>query len=538
MIQSTNNIHNCNDFNQSIPALHLEFVPKLFREAKRQKILTGLLSVSFVGGLFGQTNNHPNIVYVFPDQFRNAAMNFWNENGFKQHVNFKADPVHTPNLDKFAREGVVLSSAQSNCPISSPHRGMLLTGMYPDGSGVPLNCNNTRPVSSLRSEAVTISDVLSGNGYDCAYIGKLHVDYPTKNNPQNPRTYVEDKNPVWDAYTPPERRHGFNYWYSYGTFDEHKSPHYWDTDGKRHEIREWSPKHEADKAIDYLKNGRDKSKPFFLMVSMNPPHSPYQSLDDVEEQDYNLYKDIPLDKLLVRPNINPELKKKQACAPFYFSSVTGVDREFGRILAALKEMGLDKNTIVVFTSDHGETLASHVEDPKNSPYTEAMNVPFIIRYPAKLKPRITPLLLSTPDIMPTLLSMAGLGKKIPQAVQGRDLSGLIKKENTCKSPQGALYLKNGDGKKDADGKVISYFPVSRGIKTDRYTLAISINRKKEITEMLLFDDKNDPYQMHPLKAGDHTKELKQLYQQMAALLKEADDPWYREKILSNIIPYK
>jgi arylsulfatase A-like enzyme len=66
------------------------------------------------------------------------------------------------------------------------------------------------------------------------------------------------------------------------------------------------------------------------------------------ESDYNLYKDIPLSQLLVRPNVNPDLKKRQENAPFYFASVTGVDREFGRILAALKEMGLDKNTIVVF----------------------------------------------------------------------------------------------------------------------------------------------------------------------------------------------
>ena len=198
----------------------------------------------------------PNIVYVFPDQMRNHAMQFWNEKPYNRHVNFTADPVRTPNLNAFASEAVVLSSAYSNCPLSSPHRGMMLTGMFPDGSGVTLNCNNTRPHSSLRQDAVTISDVLSANGYDCAYIGKLHVDYPTKNNPQNPGTYVENRNPVWDAYTPAERRHGFRYWYSYGTFDVHKQPHYWDSNGDRHEIREWSPKHEADKAIEFIQIGR------------------------------------------------------------------------------------------------------------------------------------------------------------------------------------------------------------------------------------------------------------------------------------------
>ena len=480
----------------------------------------------------------PNIVYVFPDQMRNHAMQFWNEKPYNRHVNFTADPVRTPNLNAFASEAVVLSSAYSNCPLSSPHRGMMLTGMFPDGSGVTLNCNNTRPHSSLRQDAVTISDVLSANGYDCAYIGKLHVDYPTKNNPQNPGTYVENRNPVWDAYTPAERRHGFRYWYSYGTFDVHKQPHYWDSNGDRHEIREWSPKHEADKAIEFIQNDRDKSKPFFLMVSMNPPHHPYSSLEDVEEEDFNLYKDIPLNELLIRPNVNSKLTEKHKSAPYYFAAVTGVDRQFGRILQALKDAGLDKNTIVVFTSDHGETLTSHVEDPKNSPYAESLNVPFLIRYPGTLKPKVSNLMLGTPDIMPTLLSLAGLEKNIPASVQGNNLAGFLKSEKSMqKAPKGVLYIRNVDGEKNAEGKVISYFPVARGIKTERYTLAITIDRKKNLKDVLLFDDKKDPYQMNSLDYSKNKKLYQKLTRQMGELLKEADDPWFREKILSQEINY-
>ncbi len=497
-----------------------------------------ILSISTTAGLFAQPSQHPNIIYVFPDQFRNCAMHFWDEPGFKESVEFKADPTHTPNLDKFAREAVVLTSAQSNCPLSSPHRGMLLTGMYPPGSGVTLNCNETRPISNLRQDATAISDVLSQIGYDCGYIGKLHVDFPTRNNPQNPGTYVENDRLVWDAYTPKERRHSFNFWYSYGTYDHHKTPHYWDTNGDRHEIKEWSPQHEADKTIEYLTTIRDKKKPFFLMVGMNPPHSPYRSLDDCMEVDYNLYKDIPLSKLLIRPNVNQKLKKKMENAPFYFASVTGVDREFGRILTALKELGLDKNTIVVFSSDHGETMASHVEDPKNSPYVEAMNVPFMIRYPEKLKPHISKVLLSTPDVMPTLLSLAGLGNMIPKSVEGTDLSGEIKNLKLSKNaPKAVLYIRNNDGDKNAEGKVISYFPESRGLKTDHYTMSISIDRKKQLKEVLLFDDLKDPYQMHSLSVEKNKELFKSLCKQMPAFLKKANDPWYNEKILSDIIPY-
>lgn len=139
-----------------------------------------------------QQAEHPNIIYVFPDQYRNQAMGFWSQDGFRDKVNFEGDPVHTPNLDAFARESMVLSSAQSNCPLSSPHRGMLLTGMYPNKSGVPLNCNSTRPISSLREDAECIGDVFSKAGYDCAYFGKLHADFPTPNDPEHPGQYVEE----------------------------------------------------------------------------------------------------------------------------------------------------------------------------------------------------------------------------------------------------------------------------------------------------------------------------------------------------------
>ena len=81
---------------------------------------------------------------------------------------------------------MVLTSAMSNCPLSSPHRGSLLTGMYPNKSGVPLNCNSNRPISSLRADVDCVSDVFSGAGYDCAYFGKLHTDFPTPNDPQRP----------------------------------------------------------------------------------------------------------------------------------------------------------------------------------------------------------------------------------------------------------------------------------------------------------------------------------------------------------------
>ena len=127
--------------------------------------LTGCNSPASTG-----VSTAPNVIYIFPDQMRNHAMGFWRETGFREAVNFEGDPVHTPNLNRFAREAVVLTSAMSNCPLSSPHRGILLTGMYPEHSGVPLNCNSNRPISSLREDATCIGDVFSQAGYSLSLI--------------------------------------------------------------------------------------------------------------------------------------------------------------------------------------------------------------------------------------------------------------------------------------------------------------------------------------------------------------------------------
>ena len=486
-----------------------------------------------------ETAEKPNVIYVFPDQFRNQSLGFWNDEGYSEHVRWKADPVSTPNLDSFADESLVLSSAVSTCPLSSPYRGMFLTGMYPERSGVTLNCMALRPESTLNPDAVCISDVFAANGYSCGYIGKLHAEAPMKNDPANPGHYVSDRNPEWDAYTPPERRHGFSYWYSYGTFDVHKDPHYWDTDGVRHDPHEYSVKHETDKAIEFLRNEngeRTEGAPFFLAVAYNPPHSPYESLDDCMEEDYNLYRDMSFKELYVRPNADTTLSKAPS-ARYYFANVTGVDREFGRLLSELKRLGLDRNTIVVFTSDHGETMCSQgTLDPKNSIYTESFNVPFMIRYPGKIRHRVDSTLLSTTDIMPTMLALAGLEDKIPQTAEGRNLAPVfLENGEECDTPDAALYIRNLDGKKDKDGIVHGIFPEARGIKTGRYTMEIAIDRDMNIKRVLIFDDWNDPYQMANIPYQENPELFGGLCAKLREKLEEANDIWYREGIIDHVL---
>ncbi len=487
-----------------------------------------------------EVRERPNIIYAFPDQFRCQSLGFWNDEEYSQYAGWKADPVTTPNLDGFADESLILSRAVSTCPLSSPYRGMFLTGMYPERNGVTLNCMALRPESTLNPEAVCISDVLAENGYSCGYIGKLHAETPMKNDPANPGHYVSDRTPEWDAYTPPERRHGFSYWYSYGTFDVHKNPHYWDTDGVRHDPHEYSVKHETDKAIEFLRNEngeRNPDAPFFLVVAYNPPHSPYESLDDCMEEDYALYRDMDYSELYVRPNADTTLSKAPA-ARYYFANVTGVDREFGRLLDELESLGLEKNTIVVFTSDHGETMCSQgTLDPKNSIYSESFNVPFIIRYPDRIRHRVDSILLGTTDIMPTMLALAGLEEKIPASAEGRNLAPVfLENGKKCDVPDAALYIRNLDGEKDADGMVRGIFPEARGVKTERYTMEIAITRDREIRRVLIFDDWNDPYQMNNIPYRENQELFASLCSKLQEKLEEADDIWYREGILEHIVP--
>jgi arylsulfatase A-like enzyme len=225
-------------------------------------------------------------------------------------------------------------------------------------------------------------------------------------------------------------------------------------------------------------------------------------------------------------------------APFYFANVTGVDREFGRIVQQLKDMGEYDNTIIVFTSDHGETMCSqNIKDPKNSIYTEAFDVPFLIKWPELKKGYTDNLLLGTPDIMPTLLGLMGYEDKIPTEVQGTNYANVLQKEEQDSRPSSALYIRNVNGKKDDNGLVQSYFPVARGIKTHEYTLELVIDRNKQLKSTLLFNDNKDPYQMNNLAVDKNDPVVKELLKEMAYWLKKSDDPWYSERILSDWITY-
>jgi len=312
----------------------------------------------------------PNLVFMFPDQFRRQSIGYMNE-----------DPVITPCLDRFASESMVLTDAISSYPVCSPFRAQLFTGKYPISNGVTTNCNS-RQIVMLKQNERCLSDILYANGYSLGYLGKWHLDKPHEPyvGRRRGRVGAPGGGIVWDEFVPAHRRHGFEFWHAYNCRDQHLNPRYWTKDSKRTEpvyFNEWSTKHEADVAIDFIKNPQNKyrkaNKPFALFIAPNPPHTPF---GQVPKKYVDMYQGKTYKDLLNRPNVDLNNPHPQAKAHVknYFAAVTGTDQQFGRILDALKEKGLEDNTIVVFTSDHGEMMGSHNRMHKSVAYEESIGI--------------------------------------------------------------------------------------------------------------------------------------------------------------------
>jgi len=444
----------------------------------------------------------PNLLFVFADQLRRQAVGFMGE-----------DPVLTPHLDRFAQESRVLTHAVSSYPLCSPYRAMLLTGAYPFSNGVLSNCRSDRTDLGvfLKPGQRCLPDVLRDAGYDLGYIGKWHLDGPRAPFVEPPR----DDGFVWDEYTPPERRHGFSFWHAYGAFDEHLRPHYWADDTPREaplEVRRWSAEHETDVALRYLKNGggvRNPQKPFALFVSWNPPHNPFEQVPGRYVESYG---DATPEELLVRPNVprdGPATRTACQHVKNYFAAVTGLDEQFGRLMACLEEEGLRDDTLVVFTSDHGEMMGSQGRMYKNLPFEEALGVPFALRWPGRVRPGHDDLLLSPPDIMPTLLGLMGVGSLTPPRLEGENCAGAFLGEQTAR-PDGALYFSL-DPARPTGGW--------RGLRTARYTYALNVDTH----EALLYDNLEDPYQLQVLSSqASLAGELQHLLRER---LGRIGDPW-------------
>ena len=452
----------------------------------------------------------PNLVFIMADQWRGQAIGC-----------LGLEPVQTPNLDRLASEGVYFTDAISSYPVSSPARGMLMTGMYPTNSKVTGNCNSaTAPYHvELPTEARCWSDVLKDQGYELGYIGKWHLDAPHQ-------PYIDTDNNkgkiAWNEWCPKERRHGFSYWIAYGTYDYHLKPMYWDTDASRDEyyfVDQWGPEYEADRAIDYIANQdnklRDSGKPFALVVSMNPPHTGYELVPDKYKE---IYRHMDVETLWDSPVIPPRGSESgdyfRKSVPDYYACMTGVDEQVGRIIRQLKEQGLFDNTIVVFTSDHGDCMGMHNHIGKDIYYEEAMRIPLMISWPEKIAPRRdSTLVIAFADLYPSLLSLMGFKDEIPAEVQTFDLSAsILSPENTQEVVQPYYYVV-------PENLTTGY----RGLRTKKYTFVVHATNA-QTDEWLLFDREQDPFQLNNI-APDQPELIKQFSSRLKDWLKKTNDPF-------------
>jgi arylsulfatase A-like enzyme len=436
-------------------------------------------------------SHSPNIVFVFCDQLRYGTL------GCEGNT-----VCRTPNIDRFAGQGVVFDNAFSNCPICSPFRGNVLTGRYPHQHGVVDN------EYELHHDETTLPQVLKDAGYATAFVGKWHLGYGP---------YTEDK------------RYGFDTMAANNCLHDYYKVAYHNNERGPIPIEKWAPEEETDLAIRWIEEQQDPStgsgqgRPMFLMLGWGPPHWPYDEYPD----EFKAYDPADIE---VAPNVPKPL------APFarqeiadYYGNVAGLDAQFGRLMDTLDRLGLAEDTVVCFTSDHGDHLWAHgygkpgdgwlhptKRASKATPYEESCHIPFIARGPGVDAGRRSGAMISSVDMMPTLLGL--LGRPIPDAVEGADVSHELTGGDGDEPD--SVYLQNlGEGWPHR-GEWVGFW---RAVRTPRYTYA----RWHDDTQgPLLFDRKTDPHEMTNLAGNpDHAALEHNLRTRLGQWIADTADPF-------------
>lgn len=410
-----------------------------------------------------------------------------------------------------------------------------MTGKYPLSAGFFTNCKRGLPLR-LGDDEICVGQVLKEAGYDTAYIGKWHLDEPEQNHCEEPKSGARD----WDAYTPPGvRRHGFDYWYSYGTYDMHLSPHYWQDTDEMIKVKQWSPEHETDKAIEYLSEKRDKSKPFALYMSWNPPHSVYS---EVPEEYLELYDKVKLKSNVCLRDIHHHTGENAArteeemmlTTKQYYAAVSGLDKQFGRLIDYLKENNLYDDTLIILSADHGDMMGSHGLMGKHVWYEESIRIPFVVHMPGNDNKKCCTC-IGSQDMMPTVLGL--LNCPIPDTVEGEDCSRFIKGEEDeervsfiCASPGRADFVEKF---KKAGKNPAAYG--WRGVRTKRYTFVLELGYDVICKpKRYLYDILKDPEQKNLLDLeNEENKEIaKKLEAEVIGWMKRQNDSfldnWLKE----------
>ena len=476
---------------------------------RRDFLRTGALASASVPLLVRQAAaqeppRRPNIIFVFADQMRSHVLGCYGN-----------EQVATPHFDRIGQEGARFQNAISAWPVCSPFRAMLMTGLYPLHNGTVTN--DTAP----RDDLPTIATVCRANGYDTGYIGKWHLEWKR------------------DPFVPTERRRGFDFWASRNCSHQYFDSFYCGDTPDHVPLAGYEPEAQARMAADYIRQLRDR--PFCLFLSWGPPHGPYIAPDPYMQQfpaealglRQNVAEADTVHELLAtdpstlsekvrkqrgnwRETLEDDARFRERCLQGYCASTRALDDCMGMLLRALDETGLAENTILVFSSDHGDMMGSHRMISKQMPHEESISIPFLLRYPGKVPAGVTTdALLSPVDIMPTLLALAGL--ECPAGIDGRDFSAAAMGTGSDQR-EAVLLMKLLPG---GNPWIANGVTTWRGVRTKRHTYARLLDRGP----WLLFDNEADPYQMQNLiDRPEHAVLRDRLDDLTAELMKKADDP--------------
>lgn len=359
----------------------------------------------------------PNIAFLFADQLQAFALRCMGNRD-----------IHTPNLDALAADGVLFRQAYSDSPVCTPYRGCLMTGLYPTQSGIRNNENGPRPGERCLAHG------LRDAGYVTSYVGKWHL-------------HASGNVPI-----APEHRAGFEHFVGYQCYNSFiDNVTFFDEAGEPRTYPCHRTIATTDLAIKRLAAIQDQERPFALFVSYQNPHYPIepdpafaalyaqaklQTRPNVDlatspfTPTYSPFSPRPIER---DPNFQRYGRDLREFHRLYYALVTQLDHEIGRFIRYLKNHDLYDQTLIIFTSDHGEMMGSHGHMNKGLPHEESARVPLIARLPEGQRGGLVDTPVSAGiDIWPTLAAAAGYNEG--KALAGHSWLEFLQPENPANSP--------------------------------------------------------------------------------------------------------
>lgn len=394
--------------------------------------------------------DQPNILFIFTDQHRLSAMGCYGET-----------PCQTPHLDGLAADGLRFETAYTTCPVCSPARATVMTGLYPHAHGVCSNVHNLGcSVHELRDRPELLSRRLEQAGYLCGYSGKWHLgtDQKTSFGGPNAPSLPRDVGFIGQNF-PGHGGGGFGYPEYQSYLAEHGWAH------RTHRVKEPAvliqeyglvegpvestvPYFLAENTIEMMARSQREEKPFFIWHNFWGPHGPFYTTRDC----YDRYADMEIppwpnyDWPATRINRPHRVKVHSQvdratwadwaeAIRYYYGFTTLIDQQIGRILAHLDATGQRENTVIIMSADHGQTLGSHggLTDKGWHHFEEIQRIPFIVWLPERMRHnglkagQVMAQWVSLADVYPTVLDLAGANWD-QASVHGRSLAPLLRGE--------------------------------------------------------------------------------------------------------------